>query len=98
MKEFDDANRKKIEKNFKTRKLLVCGISPNEYNMISACEIAKDIWDCLQMAHEGTSQAKELKVDLLTTQYEAFILKHCETIQEIHSRFTVIINKLNCVG
>lgn len=35
-KDFDDADRKKIEKNYKAKKLLVCGIGPDEYNKISA--------------------------------------------------------------
>ena len=32
---------KKIEKGFKAKTLLVCGIGPDEYNRVSACESAK---------------------------------------------------------
>ena len=38
---YDDADRKKIEKGFKAKTLLVCGIGPDEYNRVSACESAK---------------------------------------------------------
>ena len=55
---YDDADRKKIEKGFKAKTLLVCGIGPDEYNRVSACESAKEIWDCLLTEHEGTEQVK----------------------------------------
>ena len=31
---YDDADRKKIEKGFKAKTLLVCGIGPDEYNRV----------------------------------------------------------------
>lgn len=36
-KQFDDVDRKKIEKNFKDKKLIVCGIHLDEYNRITTC-------------------------------------------------------------
>ncbi|KAF3639624.1 hypothetical protein FXO38_19907 [Capsicum annuum] len=39
---------------------------------ISTCETVKEIWECLQTLHEGTSQVKGSKVDMSTMQYEAF--------------------------
>ncbi|XP_009802253.1 uncharacterized protein [Nicotiana sylvestris] len=54
-KEYNGADRKAIEKNFKAKKILVCGIGPDEYNRISACESAKKISEDLQTAHEGTT-------------------------------------------
>ena len=50
-KEYNEMDRKKIEKNYKAKKILVCGIGSDEYNKITACESAKEIWDCLQTAH-----------------------------------------------
>ena len=35
--------------------ILYCGLNPNEYNRISLCESAKEIWDELEVAHEGTN-------------------------------------------
>ncbi|XP_070040097.1 uncharacterized protein [Nicotiana tomentosiformis] len=43
-KEYNDVDRKAIEKNFQAKKILVCGIGPDEYNRISACQFAKEIW------------------------------------------------------
>lgn len=51
--------------------------------MITVCKNTTEIWDYLKTFHEGTIQAKKSKVDMLTTQYEAFTMKKGETIQEI---------------
>ena len=49
---YDAADRKNIEKGFEAKTLLVYGIGPDEYNRVSACESAKEIWDCFKTAHE----------------------------------------------
>jgi len=53
--EFDGEDYKMMEKNAKAKKLLYFGLGPDEYTRISECESAKDIWDALQIAHEGTT-------------------------------------------
>lgn len=56
--EYNEADTKKIEKSYKEKKLLVCGIRPNEYNLILSCETAKEIKEIIRMADERTSQVK----------------------------------------
>ncbi|XP_070008575.1 uncharacterized protein [Nicotiana sylvestris] len=97
-KEYSDIDRKALEKNFRAKKILVCGIGPDEYNRISACDSAKEIWEALQMAHEGTTQVKQSKIDMFTTEYELFRMKDDESIQDMHTRFTSIINELHSLG
>ncbi|XP_070054604.1 uncharacterized protein [Nicotiana tomentosiformis] len=97
-KEYNDVDRKAIEKNFRAKKIPVCGIGPDEYNRISACQSAKEIWEALQTAHEGTTQVKQSKINMLTTEYELFKMKDDESIQDMHTRFTSIINELHSLG
>ncbi|XP_075080134.1 uncharacterized protein LOC142165491 [Nicotiana tabacum] len=59
---------------------------------------AKEIWEALQTAHEGTTQVKQSKIDILTTKYEFFEMKEDEYIQYMHTRFTSIINELHSLG
>ncbi|XP_075083416.1 uncharacterized protein LOC142167155 [Nicotiana tabacum] len=94
-KEYNDVGRKDIEKNFRVKKILVCGIGPDEYNRISVCQSAKEIWEALLIAHEGKTQVKQSKIDMLTTEYEIIKMKDDEYIQDMHTRFTSIINKLH---
>ena len=83
---YNEADRKKIEKVYKAKKLLVFGIGPDEFNCVSACELEKEIWDCLEIAHEGTEQVKESKIDMLTSQYENFKMREGETIHEMFTK------------
>ncbi|XP_070010838.1 uncharacterized protein [Nicotiana sylvestris] len=69
-KEYSDVDRKAVEKNYRAKKILVCGIGPDEYNRVSSCDSAKEIWKVLQTSHEGTTQVKQSKIDMLTTKYE----------------------------
>ncbi|XP_070011079.1 uncharacterized protein [Nicotiana sylvestris] len=98
VQEYNGANRKDIEKNFKEKKILMCGIGPDEYNRISVCESSKEIWEALQTAHEGTTQVKQSKIDMLTTEYEFFKMEEHESIQEMHTCFTSIINELHSLS
>ena len=67
-------------------------MSKNEYDKIILCDFAKEIWDKLQVLHEGTNHVNETKINMLVHQYEMFkILKH-ESINEITTRFMHIIN------
>nr|XP_009618787.1 uncharacterized protein LOC104110921 [Nicotiana tomentosiformis] len=97
-KEFNDADRKAIDKNFRAKTILICGISPDEYNRISVCQSAKEISEALQTAHEGITQVKQSKINMLTTEYELFRMKDDDSIQDMHTRFTSIINELYSLG
>ena len=62
----------RLSKNCKAMHILYCGLDANEYNHICACEIAKEIWDKLVVIYEGTSQAKETKINMFIHQCELF--------------------------
>jgi len=87
-----------MEKNTKTKKLLYFGLGPDGYTRISECESAKDIWDALQVAHEGTNQVKQSHIELLMRKYELFEMADRETIMDMYTRFTHITNELKSLG
>nr|XP_033510472.1 uncharacterized protein LOC117275284 [Nicotiana tomentosiformis] len=89
---------KKWMKNAKAKKWLVCGLGPDEYNIIQCYSIAKQIWDILQVANEGTTRVNRSKGTLLYSQYENFVMKDGETIQEMYTRFTILANELRSLG
>ncbi|KAL3340303.1 hypothetical protein AABB24_028772 [Solanum stoloniferum] len=96
--ELTPENKIALQNNAKAKNILICGLGPDEYNRISSCSTAKEIWDTLQTAHAGMSQMKKCKIDYLNRKYELFRMKDGETIQEMHSRFTSIINEMNSLG
>ncbi|XP_070035413.1 uncharacterized protein LOC142175743 [Nicotiana tabacum] len=96
--EFVAAYSRMMEKNAKTKKILICGLGHNEYNRIYMCFNAMYIWDALQTAHEGTYQVKRSRIELLMRNYELFSLKESKAIQDMMTRFTIIINELKSLG
>jgi len=96
--EWSPLDKNNIEKNFKAMNLLFCAITPNEYDCVSACETAKEIWDKLKMAYEGDSQVKESKIDILVHSYELFKMKPEESIAQMFARFASITNGLKALG
>jgi len=70
--EFDSNDFKKMEKNARAKKLLYFGLGPDKYSCISECESSKEIWNALRMAHEGTNQVKQSRIELLMRKYELF--------------------------
>ncbi|WMV52317.1 hypothetical protein MTR67_045702 [Solanum verrucosum] len=93
-KQYNDSDKQLVQKYHKARKLLICGLSVNEYDLISSCESAKEIWDLLRTTYEGTEEIKKSKLDLFITQFEGFTMKEGEPIHEIRTRFSTIIDEL----
>jgi len=63
--EFNTEDFRMMEKNAKCKKFLYFGLGPDEYTCLSECESAKEIWDALQVANEGTSQVKQSRIESL---------------------------------
>ena len=97
-KEFNAEDYKMMEKNAKAKKLLYFGLGPDEYTRISECESAKEIWDALQIAHEGTNQVKQSRIELLMRKYELFEMGDRESVMDMYTRFTHITNELKSLG
>ncbi|XP_069154467.1 uncharacterized protein [Solanum lycopersicum] len=97
-KEWNVKDKLAIQNNAKAKKIVICGIGPDESNRISSCQDAKAIWETMRTDYEGTTQVKKSKIDNLTRQYELFRMAEGETIQDMHTRFTSIINEMYSLG
>ena len=70
----------------------------DEYFRVSNCKNAKEMWDTLQVTHEGTTNVKRSRINTLTNEYELFRMNQNETIQDMQKRFTHIVNHLASLG
>ena len=52
----------------------------------------------LEITYEGTNQVKKSKINLLVHSYELFLMKDNETIIEMITRFTNIVNGLEALA
>ncbi|GKB63073.1 zf-CCHC domain-containing protein [Tanacetum coccineum] len=65
-----------------------------EYERIFKCNTAKETWKTLLITHQGNSQVKDNKIDLLVQQYEQFVISEDEYINSAFARFNTIITSL----
>ncbi|GJX40018.1 retrovirus-related pol polyprotein from transposon TNT 1-94 [Tanacetum coccineum] len=61
------------------------------------CNTAKEIWKTLLITHQGNSQVKDNKIDLLVQQYEQFIISEDESIDNAFDRFNTVITSLKAL-
>ncbi|GJX17622.1 hypothetical protein Tco_0218454 [Tanacetum coccineum] len=93
----DDDLKRKLAKNNETKMVLYNALSKKEYERIFMCKTAKDIWQSLLITHQGNSQVKDNKIDLLVQQYEQFTILEEESIDSGFARFNTIITSLKAL-
>ncbi|GAV69764.1 DUF4219 domain-containing protein/UBN2 domain-containing protein [Cephalotus follicularis] len=96
--EFNDNDFRMLQLNSKAKHVLFCAVGPNEFNRISSCDSAKQMWDLLEITYEGTNQVNESKISMLIHEYELFMMHDDECISDMFTRFTTIINSLKNLG
>ena len=96
--QWTEGQRTRHQLNSKAKHYLMCAITRSEHDKVHSCETAKEIWDTLALAHEGSSQVKESKISMLVHQYELFKMGEHENIDQMFGRFQTIINGLRSLG
>ncbi|VFQ99283.1 unnamed protein product [Cuscuta campestris] len=87
-----------MQLNARAINFLYCAVNPDDYRKISRCKTANEMWNKLEVTYEGTSQVKDSKIDLLTHEYEVFMMMENETIDGMFERFSTIISNLDTLG
>ncbi|GJT86200.1 zf-CCHC domain-containing protein [Tanacetum coccineum] len=85
-----DDEKKKLRKNNEAKMTLYKALPHKEYEQVFMCKTAKEIWHTLIITHQGNSQGKDCKIDLLTQQYDKFSTSSEETIDSGFTQFNVI--------
>lgn len=91
-----DEEKKKVQYNLKARNIITSALS-YEFYRVSNCKTAKDMWDTLQLTHEGTTKVKRARMNTLTHEYKLFRMKQGESIQDMRKSFNHIINHLRAL-
>ena len=95
-KQNDDLKRR-LSKNNEAKMVIYIALPRKEYERIFMCKTAKEIWDSLLITHQGNSQVKDNKIDLLVQQYEQFTIPEEESIDNAFVRFNTIITSLKAL-
>ena len=94
-----DANDKRLKTtNAKAMNVLICALDKNEFNRISHCKTAQEIWHTLEVTHEGTSQVKESRLALFSNEYENFVMDKGESIKDMFGRFSTLVYNARALG
>src|ERR1044072_9236651 len=96
--QWDEKDEKNSAYDWKARNMLIAALGFDDYFQVSHCATAKEIWDALQVTHEGTNDVKLARINTLSQEFDLFHMKHGETIADMQKRFTHIINNLHTLG
>nr|GEV40122.1 hypothetical protein [Tanacetum cinerariifolium] len=77
--------------------VLYNALPKKEYERMFMCKTAKDIWQSLLIIHQGNSQVKDNKINLLVQQYEQFTILEEESIDSGFARFNTNITSLKAL-
>ncbi|XP_074351367.1 uncharacterized protein LOC141690470 [Apium graveolens] len=93
-----EAELLKYSFNRNARNSLMNGLCPSECDKVSSCKSAKEIWDTLELYHEGSKSLKKVKLSKLMKEFGNFKLRDEETIRESQARLQTNLNALKQLG
>jgi hypothetical protein len=96
--QWTDDEIKLAQYDMKAQNILMSTLGSDEFFRVSACKIAQEIWETLEVTHEGTIDVKRAKINTLTREYELFSMSAGESISNMQKIFTYIVNKLAALG
>nr|GEU87108.1 hypothetical protein [Tanacetum cinerariifolium] len=90
----EDDQKKKLGKNNEAKMTIYNALPQKEYERVFMCKTAKEVWHTLIITHQGNSQVKNCKIDLITQEYEKLSISNKETIDSGFIRSNVIVTSL----
>ncbi|XP_022889006.1 uncharacterized protein LOC111404428 [Olea europaea var. sylvestris] len=78
--------------NSKGLHALFMSVSPEEFRRVLMCETAKEVWDILEIMHEGTKTVKNSKLLMLASRFEEIRIKDDESFDEYYAKLNGIVN------
>ncbi|GKC00833.1 hypothetical protein Tco_0986969 [Tanacetum coccineum] len=89
-----DDQKNQLGKNNEAKMTLYNALPREECEQVFMCKTAKEVWHTLSITHQGNSQVKNCKIDLLTQEYKNFSISTKETIDSGFTRFNAIVTSL----
>ncbi|GJR78510.1 DUF4219 domain-containing protein [Tanacetum coccineum] len=89
-----DEQKKQLGKNNEANMTLYNALPCKKYERVFMCKTVKEVWHTLIITHQGNSQVKNYKIDLLTQEYEKFLISNEKTIDSGFTRFNAIVTSL----
>nr|GEU69162.1 hypothetical protein [Tanacetum cinerariifolium] len=88
-----DDQKKQLSKNNQAKMTLYNALSHKEYERVFICKTSKEVWHTLIITHQGNSQVKNCKIDLLTQQYEKFSISNYSSKNQVKAFLLALLLK-----
>ena len=70
--ELTDVENKRIQYDCVAKNIITTALNMDEFFRVSQCSSAKEMWDILEVTHEGTTDVKRARKHALIQEYELF--------------------------
>ncbi|KAI3462422.1 hypothetical protein Pfo_019085 [Paulownia fortunei] len=84
--------------NFKALNAIFTAVDSNQFQLIATCETAKEAWDILQVAYEGTTFVRLSKLQMLVSRFEDLMMEDNETNADFNAKLCDIANECHALG
>ncbi|GJS41162.1 retrovirus-related pol polyprotein from transposon TNT 1-94 [Tanacetum coccineum] len=79
----------------KATNIILQGLPPEVYALVSHHKVAKDLWPRIQLLMQGTSLTKHERECKLYNEFDKFAYKKGETLRDFYLRFLLLLNDMN---
>ncbi|GKB09128.1 hypothetical protein Tco_0837440 [Tanacetum coccineum] len=79
----------------KATNIILQGLPPEVYALVSNHQIAKELWERIQLLMQGTSLTKQERECKLYDEFDKFAYKKGETLRDFYLRFSLLLNDMN---
>ncbi|KAK1364596.1 hypothetical protein POM88_040157 [Heracleum sosnowskyi] len=96
--EFTDSDKELIRLDTGLMLILADSADKEMSYQLMNCTSGKHMWDTINLIMEGTEDVQENRLDILTSQYEAFRSLPGESITQVFEKYTKLLNELAMKG
>nr|GEZ31768.1 hypothetical protein [Tanacetum cinerariifolium] len=79
----------------KATNIILQGLPPEVYALVSTHKVAKELWEIIQMLMQGTSLTKQERKCKLYDEFDKFAYKKGESLRNFYLRFSLLLNDMN---
>nr|GEU45553.1 hypothetical protein [Tanacetum cinerariifolium] len=79
----------------KATNIILKGLPPEVYALVSTHKVAKELWERIQMLMQGTSLTKQERECKLYDAFDKFAYQKGETLHDFYLRFSLLLNGMN---
>nr|GEY72035.1 hypothetical protein [Tanacetum cinerariifolium] len=79
----------------KATNIILQGLPPEVYALVSTHKVAKELWERIQMLMQGTSLTKQERECKLYDAFDKFSYQKGETLRDFYLTFSLLLNDMN---